>query len=123
MNLDAGAHPGPMGNLSPHAPPSGGAPTGGRHPASRLLLRRTSGCSCWRHPPPPSSFLARPASDPACPLVAWVAPELRVGLKVALQGTSICANPRPGHCDQAHHGLLAHGQQSVGYRWIASAGS
>ena len=62
MNLDAGAHPGPMGNQSPHAPllpqPTlprvvvgwDGAPTGGRCPFSlttalqdlRLQLRRHS---------------------------------------------------------------------------------
>ena len=60
--LDAGAHPGPMGNLSPRAPhlpqptPPLGWSGGAVHTrvvtalSSRLLLCRTLGCSLWHHP-------------------------------------------------------------------------
>ena len=63
INLDAGAHPGPMGNFSPHAPSgsrypplsrvvvgSGGAPTGGRCPVFSTTALQDLGLQLQRHP-------------------------------------------------------------------------
>ena len=62
--LDAGAHPGPMGNLGPHAPhlpqptPPLGWSGGAVHPrvvaalSSQLLLCRALRCSLQLHPTP-----------------------------------------------------------------------
>ena len=50
MNLDAGAHPGPVGNCSPHAPPSGGAPTSGRCPDFSTTALQDLGLQPQRHP-------------------------------------------------------------------------
>ena len=55
MNLDAGAHPGPMGNQSPHAP-HGVHLRVSAALSLQLLLCRTLGCSCSATPLSPLFF-------------------------------------------------------------------